>query len=122
MRFIQLAILPLLFSPMSLFASELAGLWQHEKQPAWVEIQFEGDSATGTVRRNEVKPEAVGFEIMRDIVVDGDEWRGQIYAEALGEYKDMTVRLNGDEMEVKVKVGFMSRTVKWRRASEVPSD
>ena len=107
---------------MSLLASELAGLWQHEKQPAWVEIQFEGDSATGTVRRNEVKPEAVGFEIMRDIVVDGDEWRGQIYAEALGEYKDMTVRLNGDEMEVKVKVGFMSRTVKWRRASEVPSD
>ena len=111
------------FLPASAFASGIVGYWQHEKQPVWIEIEFEGDTATAVVRHNENKPEASGFEVMKDIVADGDTWRGQIYAEQLGEYKDMTIRLKGDdEMEVKVKVGFMSRTVKWRRASEIPTD
>ena len=109
--------------PATSLAAGITGYWQHEKQPAWIEIQFEGDTATGVVRHNDNKPEASGFEVMKDIVADGEEWRGQIYAEQLGEYKDMTIRLKGeDEMEVKVKVGFMSRTVKWRRASEIPTD
>ena len=123
MRCLKLILFPLLCLPFGAFASEVAGIWQHEEQPAWIEIQFAGDTATGTVRRNENKPEAVGFAIIKGLVADGDQWRGQIYADALGEYKDMKVRLIGeDEMEIKVKVGFISRTVKWRRASEVQTD
>ena len=50
-------------------------------------------------------------------------WRGQVYSERLGEYKDAEVSLSEpDSLEIKVKVGFMSRTVSWVRVDEVPGE
>ncbi len=40
-------------------AADLAGYWQDEEQPAWIEIRVENGSATGTVRRNDNRPDAV---------------------------------------------------------------
>jgi len=114
----------LLCSP--LYAADLAGVWKNDEMPAWIEIQFENDTGTGTVRRNDEKPEAVGRELLKDVVADGDSadsWRGQIFAARLGEYKDAEISLpQPDKMEVKVKVGFMSKTVIWTRAAAVPKE
>lgn len=106
-------------------AADLAGYWQVAEQPAWIEIRFENDSATGTVRRNDNKPDAVGRILLKDVVDDENNpgsWRGQIYAERLGEYKDAEISLpEPDHMQIKVNVGFMSRTVNWTRAAALPT-
>ena len=108
------------------YAADLAGVWKNDELPAWMEIQFENDSGTGTVRRNDEKPEAVGRVLLKDVVADGsaaDGWRGQIYAARLEEYKDAEISLpQPDRMEIKVKVGFMSKTVTWTRAAAVPQE
>jgi uncharacterized protein (DUF2147 family) len=108
----------------ALFAGDLAGYWKNDEQPTWIEIQVESDSAIGTVRRNDNKPEAVGRILLKDVVGDEDKpgsWRGQIYAERFEEYKDARISLpEPDRMEIKVKVGFMSRTVTWTRAAALP--
>ena len=109
-----------LAAPWSL-AGDLSGFWQNEDQPAWIEIQFSEGQGTGTVRRNDDKPEAVGRVIIKDLVAEegGTSWVGQIYAARLKEFKDATITLPEPErMQIVVSVGFMSRTVNWTRVAE----
>lgn len=104
-------------------AGDINGYWKHSDEPAWIEISL--DQGTGTVVRNDKYPERVGREILKDLKAGDaqDElWHGQVYAEALGEYKDADISLTEpDRMEFKVKVGFISRTVEWVRVDEVPA-
>jgi hypothetical protein len=120
-----LAICASLLSPQ-LLAGDLSGFWQHEEQPAWIEVRFEEGVGTGTVVRNDEYPDRVGRVLIKDLSAPGEEggsWRGQVYAQRLEEYKDAEISLpKPDFMEIKVKVGFMSPTVKWKRVAEVPVD
>ena len=63
--------------------------------------------------------------ILKDLEADGSKdglWKGQIYAERFGEYRDAKITLaEPDRMKIKVKVGFMSRTVEWVRVDAVPA-
>jgi hypothetical protein len=107
-------------------AADIAGIWKHSEEPAWIEIRVEEGVGAAKVVRNEVYPERVGREILKDLTADEHEealWRGQVYAERLGEYKDAEVSLpEPDRMRFTVKVGFMSRSVNWVRVDEVPVD
>ncbi len=66
----------------------------------------------------------MGRVLLKDVVSDESNtgsWRGQIYAERLQEYRDAEITLpRPDQMQIKVKVGFMSRTVSWTRAERIP--
>lgn len=104
-------------------AADLSGFWKHADEPGWIEIQL--DQGKGTVVRNDKFPERVGRELLKDLQADPDKadtWHGQVYAEKLGEYKDAEISLpEPDTMEIKVKVGFISRTLEWKRVPEVPA-
>jgi uncharacterized protein (DUF2147 family) len=111
-----------LASPLG-WAADISGFWKHVDEPGWIEIRLE--EGKGTVVRNDKYPERVGRELLKDLVADGGEqgvWRGKVYAEKLGEYKDAEISLSQpDLMEIKVKVGFMSRTLEWKRVAEIPA-
>ncbi|MGI9325663.1 MAG: DUF2147 domain-containing protein [Pseudomonadales bacterium] len=101
-------------------AAELAGLWKNDNEPIWMEIAVAEDAlATGTVTQNERNPSAVGRVILKSLVSDREVdnlWRGQVFAARLGEFRDAQVRVVDDQrLEITVKVGFMSRTVRWTR-------
>jgi hypothetical protein len=128
MRLIKQILLTLsvsLSAPL-LLAGDLSGLWQHEELPAWIEVRFENGVGTGTVVRNDEYPDRVGRILLKDLSSeggDGESWRGQVYAQRLEEYKDGEISLpEPDLMRVKVKVGFMSRTVEWKRVTALPGD
>ena len=107
-----------------LWAADLAGIWQSEDQPAWIEVAFADGSGTGIVRRNDNKPEAVGREFLQGITLSEDtgSWQAQIYAERFKEYKDAVITLpEPDRMKIVVKVGFMSKTVYWTRVASLPA-
>ena len=91
------------------------------KNPAWIEIRLEEGS--GTVVRNDKFPDRVGRKILKDLEADKSRqglWHGLIYAEKLGEYKDVEVSLpEADRMLIKGRVGFMSRTVAWVRVDKI---
>lgn len=116
-----LLLVTLLITPLA-FAGDISGFWKHADEPGWIEIRL--DEGKGTVLRNDKFPERVGREILKDLQADGSEdglWRGQIYAEKLGEYKDAEITLpEPGLMKIKVKVGFMSRSVEWVRVEKVP--
>lgn len=120
---IPLTFIALLMAPI-VMAKDIAGFWKHAEEPGWIEISVEDGVGKGVVVRNDVYPERVGRELLKDLRADANKenlWRGQVYAEKLGEYKDAEISLpESGQMEIKVKVGFMSRTLDWVRVDRVP--
>ena len=102
--------------------SELAGYWQHESEPVWIEMQPE--TGQGVMLRNDNRPERVGFLVVTGLEASNEpnEWSAQVFAARLGEYRNAEITLSSDgRMVFTVKVGFMRRSVEWRRVSEVPT-
>lgn len=120
MNRIAFLVCAMLTAPL-LLAGDISGFWKQAEEPGWIEINVE--AGKGTVVRNDKFPERVGREIVRELKADGSKenlWQGQVYAEKLGEYKDVEISLaEPDLMQFKVKVGFMSRTVEWVRVDAV---
>ena len=116
--------LAVLFAMPLASAEDINGFWKHTDQPGWIEIRLE--EGKGTVVRNDKYPERVGRKIVKDLKADDAErnlWRGQVYAEKLGEYKNAEISLpEPDRMEFKVKIGFMSRTIEWVRVDALPAE
>ena len=101
--------------------TQLAGYWQHESDPVWIEMQPE--AGQGVMIRNDIRPDRLGFLVVTDLEASDDpnEWSAQVFAARLGEYRKAEVTLAADNrMVFTVKVGFVRRSVEWRRVSEVP--
>ncbi|MDG1065058.1 MAG: hypothetical protein P8O91_02480 [Luminiphilus sp.] len=116
-------ILVLVFS-VELAAGTVEGIWKRQGEAVW--IQFDANSTTGVVVRNDKKPDAVGFAVARNLEVKNAEksiWKGEVFAPPLGEYKpaDIMLLANG-MMRFKVKVGFMSRSVDWQPVVDLPDE
>ena len=124
MKSIRTLLVAALLAVPNAFAGDISGFWQHVDEPGWIEINLQ--EGRGTVVRNDKFPDRVGREILKDLKADdsGDgQWTGQVYAEKLGEYKDAKITLaKPDLMTIKVKVGFMSRTIEWRRVEALPTN
>ena len=100
---------------------DIAGYWQHESDPVWIEMRPE--TGEGVMLRNDNRPDRVGFLVVTDLEASDDpnEWFAQVFAARLGEYRAADITLASDDrMVFTVKVGFMRRSVEWRRVSEVP--
>ena len=99
----------------------LAGFWQHESEPVWIEMDPE--AGDGVMARNDNRPDRVGFLVVTDLEASDDpnKWSAQVFAARLGEYRKAEITLaTDDRMVFTVKVGLMRRSVEWRRVSEVP--
>ena len=123
MKILNIVLIGIFLAAPQAFAGDISGFWQSVDAPGWIEIKLA--EGKGVVVRNDEFPERVGREILKDLKADDSDqelWTGQIFAEKLGEYKDAEITLaEPDRMEIKVKVGFMSRTVEWQRVDEVPA-
>ena len=101
--------------------TDLAGYWQHESDPLWIEMQPE--AGQGVMIRNDIRSDRLGFLVVTDLEAsDGpNEWSAQVFAVRLGEYRTAEITLASDDrMVFTVTVGFVRRAVGWRRVSEVP--
>ena len=116
-----LLMLSAMFAMPGKAVTELAGYWQHESDPVWIEMQPE--TGQGVMLRNDNRPDRVGFLVVTDLEASDDPkaWSAQVFAARLGEYRKANITLASDDrMIFTVKVGFMRRSVEWRRVSEVP--
>ena len=116
-----LLIAALLMMPQA-FAGDISGYWKLTTEPGWIEINLK--QGKGVVARNDKFPERVGREFLKNLVArDSEEgpWQGQVFIERLGEYKDAEISMaKPDRLNIKVKLGFMSRTLEWHRVDKVP--
>jgi hypothetical protein len=114
-------LLALLITPLA-FSADVSGTWKHSTEPGWLEIQLE--EGGGSVVRNDMFPEREGRKILKDLQAHKSKqgvWKGMLYVEKLAEYKKATVTLpEPDRMLIKVRVGFISRTMEWVRVDKLP--
>ncbi len=118
---VLLLILSVMAAMPSNADTDIAGYWQHESDPVWIEMQPE--TSQGVMLRNDNRPDRVGFLVVTDLEASDDlkAWSAQVFAARLGEYRAAKITLASDDrMVFTVKVGFMRRSVEWRRVSEVP--
>ena len=116
-----LLMMSTMFALLGHAETELAGYWQHESEPVWIEMQPE--TGQGVMLRNDNRPDRVGFLVVTDLEASDEpnEWSAQVFAARLGEYRQAEITLaTDDRMVFTVKVGFMRRSVEWQRVSEVP--
>ena len=116
-----LLMMSTMFALLGHAESELAGYWQHESEPVWIEMQPE--TGQGVMLRNDNRPDRVGFLVVTDLEASDEpnDWSAQVFAARLGEYRQAEITLaTDDRMVFTVKVGFMRRSVEWQRVSEVP--
>ncbi len=102
--------------------ADLAGFWQHESEPVWIEMQPE--TGHGVMVRNDNRPDRRGFLVVTSLEASNDrnKWSAQVFAARLGEYRKAEIALSADDrMVFTLKVGFMRRSVEWRRVLEVPT-
>jgi uncharacterized protein (DUF2147 family) len=100
-------------------ADSLDGLWSLTDKPVYMSIQ----SPLGLIAYSQKDPDAVGKTLLRNLVADdrANTWQGEIYVQQLNSYKDAQITLmSTDSMKVKVKVGFISKTVYWERSAQLP--
>ena len=99
---------------MSLDTSKLEGQWKMSDKPILIEIKFSLDIGQGKIIAHDNDPSAVGKLLLSDIVKDSDHelWDGFIYVPQLSRTHPMKLVLVDDQrINVKVKVGFIRKTV-----------
>ena len=102
-------------------AGDLNGFWQHPKDPVWLDVSEA--MGTGIAVRNDDDPSTVGFAVLKEVVKGPKEgqWLGQVYVPQLGDYKRVIVTLpDANTLKMKVKIGFISRSVEWTKVASVP--
>lgn len=103
-------------------AADISGFWQHPKDPVWIEVSAK--EGLGIALRNDDDPSSVGFEVLKEVTAADKEgvWVGEVFVPQLGDYKRVEVTLPSDDtLKMKVKIGFLSRSLEWSRVASVPA-
>ncbi|NLR91545.1 MULTISPECIES: DUF2147 domain-containing protein [Flammeovirga] len=106
----------LIFSMISFisFGQDIKGKWNTGKEDTIVEIKGD-DVLEGKISSTHNPKGKVGTVILRDLKKKGDHYEGEIYSIKKDEWYNADVKVVDDHLEVKVSVGFLSKTVEWKK-------
>jgi hypothetical protein len=96
----------------------LTGIWKHSGKDVWMEIKFDQAVGTGRVFKNDKKPDSIGKPLLTELIFDTALAKGQalMYVSQMQSRHEAKVKFaEPNLMTMKVKVGFISKTVKWLR-------
>ncbi len=102
------------FSTMS--AQSLVGIWETGEDNTIIEITEENNVVSGKIFSSENSEVKIGKQILKDVKFNEGEYKGKMYAAKKEKWYDAVLKTKGDELEIKIKVGFMSKTLKWNRS------
>jgi uncharacterized protein (DUF2147 family) len=80
-------------------------------------------AGNGLAVRNDNDPSSIGFAVLKEVTVGEQKgrWTGQVFVPQLGDYKRVELSLpTADTLKMKVKIGFLRRSLEWTRVPEVP--
>lgn len=95
-------------------SSLILGKWQTPKENSVIEIKQNGNVLEGVVIKSENK-KAVGQKILRNLKEVDGSWKGNLYAIDKDKLLDITLKPKEDHMEVKVLLGWFSKSSEWKR-------
>jgi len=112
----KLAILMfVLFSSISINAQSIAGVWNTGDDNTKVEITEVDGVASGTILSSDNSEAKVGNQILKDLSLTKDGWKGKLYAAKKGEWYDATIVEKDNQLDITIQVGWMSKTINWTK-------
>ena len=110
-----LIIIVALFTTMSINAQSLAGVWNIGEDNTKIEITEDNGVFSGKILSSENAEVKVGKQIIKNVKFSKGEHKGQIYAAKKGEWYSAVLKENGGQLDITIKVGWMSKTVHWKK-------
>ena len=105
----------ILFASISLNAQSLAGVWNTGEDNTKIEITDDNGVFKGKLISSDNKKANIGTQILKDIKFNNGEYKGKLYAAKRGEWYDAVLKENGNQLDITIKVGWMSKTVEWKK-------
>lgn len=106
-----------LFNVTSYAQSEynLAGEYIIGEQNTIVKIVEQDNVYSGKVIASESPKAKIGNLMVKELKQTKGKWKGKVYAPRRKKWIDAEFTPKENSLEIKVKVGFMSKTMEWKR-------
>ena len=95
--------------------SGITGEWAVGKQNTLVKIQQQNGVYYGEIKTSDNPKVKIGKLMVKDLKQTRGKWRGKIYAPKRKEWYDAEFTPKENSLEITIKVGFMSKTINWKR-------
>lgn len=113
MKIIYLSLLLSLF----ITSDEYKGFWQTDKENTVIKIYEENNAYYGEIVSSDDPKVKTGTKILRDFTYTDGVWKGKLYAIKMDKLVDAEMLLNNKALEVTAHLGFMNKTIKWKKVT-----
>ena len=114
MKKLQILIL-VLFTTISMNAQSLAGVWNTGEDNTKIEITDDNGVFSGKILSSDNAKAKIGNQILKDIKFSNGEYKAKLYAAKKGEWYDAVLKENGNQLDITIQVGWMSKTIEWKK-------
>jgi len=105
----------LLFATLSINAQSIAGIWNTGEDNTKIEITEDNGVFSGKILSSDNAKANIGNQILKDVNFINGEWKGKLYAAKKGDWYDATLEEKDSQLDITIKVGFMSKTIIWKK-------
>ena len=95
--------------------SEVAGDWVVGKQNTVIKIEQNDGIYCGTIISSDNPKAEIGKLMVKDLKLKKGKWKGKTYSPKPKEWYDAEFIPKENTLDVKIKVGFFSKTIEWVR-------
>jgi len=104
------------FAVLSINAQDsLTGIWNTGEDNTKVEITENDGAFSGKILSSDNAKAKIGNQILKDVKFSKGEGKGKMYAAKKGKWYDATLKQKENQLELKIKAGIMSKTIKWKK-------
>jgi uncharacterized protein (DUF2147 family) len=104
-----------LISLNSFAQADIAGEWVVGKQNTVVKIEQNDGIYSGTIISSDNSKAEIGKLMVKDLREKNGKWKGKTYSPKRKEWYDAAFIPKNNSLDIKIKVGFFSKTIEWVR-------
>jgi uncharacterized protein (DUF2147 family) len=112
-----IVVLMIIFSTTGYAQSNagLTGEYIVGEQNTIVKIEQQDDVYSGKIMSSDNSNVKIGKLMVKDLEQTRGKWKGKVYAPKRKEWYDAEFILKENTLDIKIKVGFFSKTIEWLR-------
>ena len=104
-----------LISLNSFAQADIAGKWVVGKQNTVVKIEQNDGIYSGIIISSDNSKAEIGKLMVKDLREKNGKWKGKTYSPKRKEWYDAAFIPKNNSLDIKIKVGFFSKTIEWVR-------
>ena len=91
------------------------GIWNTGEDNTKIEITEDNGVFSGKILSSDNPKAKIGKQLIKDVKLSNGEYKGKLYAAKKGKWYDAVLKENGDQLDITIKVGWMSKTLTWKK-------